>query len=50
MLLTVVLLQDVRYRAALANWHEWITEFVPKMSEADWTVPTLPYKDLVHRI
>lgn len=41
---------DARYRHALANWTSFIKALVPVASEADWTLPELPPKDLLHRI
>lgn len=41
---------DAPYRHALLNWNTFINALVPLASEADWTLPQLPSKDLVHRI
>lgn len=38
------------YRHALVNWNTFVTALVPRSTESDWTLPHLPYKDLVHRI
>ncbi|GEM07416.1 hypothetical protein Rt10032_c03g1433 [Rhodotorula toruloides] len=41
---------DARYRHAWLNFKTLITAWVPIASEADWTLPHLPAKDLMHRI
>ncbi|GAA5907852.1 hypothetical protein JCM5296_005802 [Sporobolomyces johnsonii] len=41
---------DARYRHALANFKAFLTAWVPRASEADWSLPHLPTKDLIHRI
>ncbi|KAM0755197.1 hypothetical protein T439DRAFT_131132 [Meredithblackwellia eburnea MCA 4105] len=41
---------DAQYRHALLNWTTFINALVPVASEADWTLPPLPAKDLIHRI
>ncbi|EGG08512.1 uncharacterized protein MELLADRAFT_115976 [Melampsora larici-populina 98AG31] len=43
-------INDQIYRLALKNWNEFVTYLVPKLIECDWTLPVLPYKDLVHRL
>lgn len=41
---------DALYRHALLNFQTFLTAWVPVASEADWSLPHLPVKDLVHRI
>lgn len=41
---------DARYRHAFLNFKTLVTAWVPVASEADWTLPHLPAKDLMHRI
>ncbi|GAA5980528.1 hypothetical protein JCM11641_006670 [Rhodosporidiobolus odoratus] len=41
---------DPRYRHAHLNFKTFVTAWVPKASEADWSVPHLPAKDVMHRI
>ncbi|GAA5848078.1 hypothetical protein JCM9279_007444 [Rhodotorula babjevae] len=41
---------DALYRHALVNFQTFLAAWVPVASEADWSLPHLPVKDLVHRI
>lgn len=41
---------DARYRHALANFTSFIQAWVPLASEADWSLPHLPAKELIQRI
>ncbi|KAK4049078.1 hypothetical protein OIO90_005548 [Microbotryomycetes sp. JL221] len=41
---------DARYRHALANFTAFIQAWVPKATEADWSLPHLPAKELLQRI
>ncbi|KAL8286951.1 hypothetical protein RQP46_003957 [Phenoliferia psychrophenolica] len=41
---------DAPFRHGLLNWNTFINALVPLASEADWTLPQLPSKDVVHRI
>ncbi|KAK4047714.1 hypothetical protein OIV83_005222 [Microbotryomycetes sp. JL201] len=41
---------DARYRHALANFTAFIQAWVPKATEADWSLPHLPAKELMQRI
>ncbi|GAA5820448.1 hypothetical protein JCM10212_006121 [Sporobolomyces blumeae] len=41
---------DARYRHALANFKTFMTSWIDKAAEADWQLPHMPVKDLIHRI
>ncbi|GJN89157.1 hypothetical protein Rhopal_002131-T1 [Rhodotorula paludigena] len=43
-------LHDNEYRHALLNFTTFVQHWVPLASEADWQLPHLPAKDLMHRI
>ncbi|GAA6002551.1 hypothetical protein JCM10207_001177 [Rhodosporidiobolus poonsookiae] len=42
--------RDALYRHAFLNFKTFVTAWVPKGTEADWSLPHLPAKDLMHRI
>lgn len=41
---------DARYRHALQNWTSFVQAWVPLATEADWSLPHLPAKELMQRI
>ncbi|GAA5842512.1 hypothetical protein JCM11251_004895 [Rhodosporidiobolus azoricus] len=41
---------DAEYRHAELNFKTFVTAWVPKATEADWSLPHLPAKDLIQRI